>query len=233
VSEVVLVHGTTQSAAGFWRLTDALAQRGHRALTVEVPSAAADSSTAYAELLAGQLPTDLYRPVVAAHSAAGLLLPALAERLDAADQVWMAAAVPDYHGGRSLLDEIRGDPTAVFHPEWVGVDPTGDPVLATYFLFHDADLATLRQALPTLARCDLSAVYSETPPLDPAARASTYLLPSDDRALTRGGMQRMARERLHVEPIEVPGGHNSYVAHADEIADAIDDAAQASRNAQR
>jgi pimeloyl-ACP methyl ester carboxylesterase len=117
VSDVVLVHGTTQSAAGFWRLAGALQRRGHRVLTVEVPSAAADSSTAYAELLAAQLPTDLDRPVVAAHSAAGLLLPALAERLDAVHQVWMAAVVVDYAGGRSLLDEIRGDPTAVFHPE--------------------------------------------------------------------------------------------------------------------
>ncbi len=224
MSEVVLVHGTTQSAAGFWRLAEALQRRGHRVLTVDVPSAGAESSTAYAELLAGQLPTDLYRPVVAAHSAAGLLLPALAERLDAVHQVWLAAAVPDYHGSRSLLDEIRSDPSAVFHPEWVGADPTADPVLATYFLFHDADLATLQQALPTLSRCDLSAVCAETPRIDPAARASTYLLPSDDRALTRVGMLRMARERLHVEPIEVPGGHNSYVAHPEEIAEAIDHA---------
>jgi hypothetical protein len=100
--------------------------------------------------------------------------------------------------------------------------------LATYFLFHDASLATLQQALPTLSRCDLSAVYAETPRTDPAARASTYLLPTGDRALTRAGMQHMARERLHIEPLEVPVGHNSYVAHPDEIADAIDHAAQTS-----
>jgi hypothetical protein len=171
VSEVVLVPGTTQSAAGFWRLTEALQRRGHRVLTVDVPSAAAASSIEYAELLAAQLPDELHRPVLAAHSAAGLLLPALAERLDAYHQVWVAAAVPDYHAGRSLLYEIRADPTAVFHPEWIGADPPGDPVLATYFLFHDASLATLRQALPTVARCDLSAVYAETPPLDPMPRS--------------------------------------------------------------
>jgi hypothetical protein len=98
--------------------------------------------------------------------------------------------------------------------------------LATYFLFHDADLATLRQALPTVSRCDLSAVYAEAPRIDPAARVSTYLLPTDDRALNHAGMQRMARERLSLEPVEVPGGHNSYVAHAEEIATAIDHATQ-------
>jgi hypothetical protein len=43
MSDVVLVHGSTQSAAGFWRLTKALSRRGHRTLTMEVPSAAADT----------------------------------------------------------------------------------------------------------------------------------------------------------------------------------------------
>lgn len=226
----MLVHGSTQSAAGFWRLTEALARRGHRALTVEVPSAAADTSIGYAELLAAQLPSDLHRPVITGHSAAGLLLPALAERLDATHLVWLAAAVADYASGRSLLDEIRADPTAVFHEEWIGVDPTSNAVLATYFLFHDADLATLRQALPTVARCDLTAIYAETPPIDPAGWPSTYLLPIGDRALTRAGMLNMAGERLGVDAVEVPGGHNTYVAHAPEVAQVIDEATRRPAN---
>lgn len=121
---------------------------------------------------------------------------------------------------------MRAEPTAVFTPEWVGIDPTTDPVLATYFLFHDTDLATLRQALPTVSRCDLSAIYAETPTVAPAARSSTYLLPASDRTLTRERMYRMARERLHVDPVEVPGGHNNYVAHAQPIAEAIDQATE-------
>ena len=59
-NDVVLVHGRTQSAAGFDRLVDALERRGHRAVTVDVD---------------------------------GLLLPALAERLDPAHPVWLAAFV--------------------------------------------------------------------------------------------------------------------------------------------
>lgn len=78
--------------------------------------------------------------MVLAHSAAGLLLPALARHLDAVHQIWLAAAVADYPGRRSLLVELQTDPEAMFNPEWLGIDPTSDPVLATYFLFHDADL---------------------------------------------------------------------------------------------
>lgn len=220
MADIVLVHGTTQSATGFWRLVDALQRRGHRAFTVDVPGTRAFSAE-YAELLPAQLPPDLDRPLLAAHSAAGLLLPALAARLNAVRQVWLAAAVVDYAGGRCLLDEIRADPTAVFHDEWLGVDPTTDPVLARYFLFHDTDLATLRRALSTVSRCDLSTVYPEVPRIDPAVRPSAYLLPAEDRALTRAAMYRTARERLHIDPVEVPSGHSNYVAHPEPIAKAI------------
>ncbi|MGH3446512.1 MAG: hypothetical protein ACRDP4_02700 [Nocardioidaceae bacterium] len=95
-------------------------------------------------------------------------------------------------------------------------------------MFHDADLATRQAALPTVARCDLSAMYAEVPTEDPARLPSTYLLPTGDRALTRAGMGRMARERLGVEPGAVEGGHNCYFAHPDKVAEAIMEAARRS-----
>lgn len=151
MSDIVLVHGSTQSAEGFRRLSGALSRQGHRVVAVEIPGGSCSSVDEYAEVLVGQVPRDLERPVVAAHSVAGLLLPALARRLDACHQVWLAAVVANHVGGQSLLAEIGDDPTAVFNPEWLGVDPTTDPVLATYFLFHDADLATCYP--PWTARC--------------------------------------------------------------------------------
>ncbi len=128
MSDIVLVHGTTQSAAGFAPLVDALAPAGLRTICLDVPSGAATSAAGYADLLARQVPDHVHQPIVVAHSAAGLLLPALARRLDARHQVWLAAAVADYAGRRSLLDELRADPTAMFRPEWIGVDPSSDPV---------------------------------------------------------------------------------------------------------
>jgi hypothetical protein len=98
VSDIVLVHGSTQSAAGFAPLANILEAAGHRTICLDVPSGAAATAAGYAELLAPQVPADL-----AAHSAAGLLLPALARRLDARHQVWLAAVVADYVGSRSLL----------------------------------------------------------------------------------------------------------------------------------
>jgi hypothetical protein len=116
---------------------------------------------------------------------------------------------------------VTADPLAVVNHEWLGVDPSTDPVLASYFLFHDADLATLREALSTVAMCDLSAIYAETPVEDPARVRSTYLLPTGDRTLRTDWMARVARERLRVEPTEIPGSHNFYAASADDLAERI------------
>lgn len=227
MADVVLVHGTTQSSSGFRRLINSLDRRGHRAVAVDVPSGAASTSEGYARLLAAQIPAGFDRPLLVAHSAAGLLMPALARELNAAHQVWLAAAVADYVGRRSLLAEIQQGPLDVLNTEWAGIDPTSDPVLATYFLFHDANLATLKEALLTVSACDLSAVYAETPTEDPARISSTYVLPTGDRTLSTTWMRRVARQRLHSEPIEiVAAAHNFYVARPDDVADIIDEAAR-------
>jgi pimeloyl-ACP methyl ester carboxylesterase len=227
VGDVVLVHGTTQSAAGFGGLAAALRELGHRVVAPQIPCGAADSAIAYADLLADALPEGLREPVVVAHSAGGLLLPALAARLGARHQVWLAAAVADHAGGRGFRQELRADPPAVVNPDWIGVDPTTDHEKAASFLFHDADPEQLRVALDTLAVCDIATVYEEVPTLDPAVLPSTYLLPTGDRTLRPAWMARVARERLGVEPLELPGAsHNFYVAIPARTAELIDTAAR-------
>lgn len=58
--------------------------------------------------------------------------------------------------------------------------------------------------------------------MDPAAVASTYLLPTGDRAMRPEWMHRMARERLGIEPVELAGGHNLYGAVPEAVAEVID-----------
>ena len=133
VADLVLIHGSTQSPAKFGPLVAALADRGHRAFTPWIRGEPTASAVEHAEVPAAQLPADLVAPVVLAHSAAGLLLPAVARGLDAVHQIWLAAAVADYPNRRSLLTELQADPQAIVNPEWLDVDPTTDPVVATYF----------------------------------------------------------------------------------------------------
>ena len=82
--------------------------------------------------------------------------------------------------------------------------PSRSRVVASRMVVNTAQVLTvIESASPVCA----------TPPIDPAARASTYLLPVGDRTMPREAMTHMARERLRVGPIELLGGHNNYVAH--------------------
>lgn len=151
MADFVLLHGTTQTAAGWGRISPALRRNGHRVFAIDLASRQQPFYTIadYASLVAELLDDRVRHPIVVAHSASGLLLPTVAATLEAQRQVWIAAIVPDVEGGRSLFEEYAAEPD-LFGPEWVGVDPTADPILATYFLFHDCDLATLRWALSTV-----------------------------------------------------------------------------------
>jgi pimeloyl-ACP methyl ester carboxylesterase len=247
--DFVLVHGTTQSPACWDRLAAALARRGHRAETVDLPTdrpglLAAD----YARLAAGQVGGKVDDPVVVAHSGGGLLLPAVAREVGARHLVWLAAAIPDPEG-RSFRAEIQAAGSEMFSEEWRSLTepPTADPVLAAYFLFHDCDLATLRWGLSTLRLFQPAAVYTQAPgrpgPAAPSAGpgstgpgstgpgstapgstapGSTFVLPLGDRTLRPDWMRSAARDRLGVEPVEIDGGHCPHVSRPEAVAEILD-----------
>jgi hypothetical protein len=50
---------------------------------------------------------------------------------------------------------------------------------------------------------------------------STYLLARDDHAVSPEWSRRAARERLGVEPVELPGGHSPTMARPAELAAAL------------
>jgi pimeloyl-ACP methyl ester carboxylesterase len=215
--DFVLVHGTTQSPAGWDRVSGSLTERGHRAFAVDLPSDQPDLlAEDYARIAAEQVADDVRDPVVVAHSGGGLVLPALGSRLGARHLVWLAAVIPDFQGGRSLLDQIEADLAGMFGtewPRWEGEDPTE----AAYFLFHSCDLATLRWALGTLRTWRPVAAYGE--PAGPAPdMPSTYVLPRDDRTLTPTWMRAAARERLGAAPVEIDGDHCPHVAYSELVA---------------
>lgn len=221
--DFLLVHGTTQSPRGWERLAGALADRGHRVATADLPADRPELGAAeYARLAAEQVTGAVANPVVVAHSGSGLLLPAVGEAVDARRLVWLAAAVPD-PSGASLAEEIGAAPGEVFNPEWVslGEPPTADPVVAAYFLFHDCDLPTLRWALSTLRLFAPAAAYQEAHGAPADGIPSTYVLPRGDRTLRPEWMRAAARQRLGVDPVEIDGGHCPHVSRPEAVADLL------------
>lgn len=158
------------------------------------------------------------KPVVVAHSGSGVLLPAAARKLDARHQVWLAAWVPDPRA--SFTEEIAQHAESAFNPDWIGKDPTTDATVATSFLYHDCDQQTLQWALTTRRLFLPLAAFSEHISLN-SETPSTYIVATDDRTIRPDWQRRMARERLRVEPIEIPSGHCPNVSQPDLLADLL------------
>lgn len=221
--EFVLVHGSTQSPAGWDRLATALSTRGHQIMAIDLPPGRPEWTVAdYAREASGQAGGPTGRRVVVGHSAAGVLLPAIAAATQARAVVWLAAYIPDLVGRHSMAEDIAAHRDAIFHADWLGVDPTGDPGLAVRFLFHDCDQPTRHWALGTLRLFNPGPpVYQHTPSPLPSAITCLSIVPTGDRTLQPAWMRQAARQRLHTEPVEVDAGHCPHVSQPEVIADIL------------
>jgi pimeloyl-ACP methyl ester carboxylesterase len=217
--EFVLVHGTTQSPAGWDRLVGALGARGHRVTLIDLPAGQPEwTVTNYAR----QAGNPAGRRVVVAHSGAGVLLPAIAGAAEASAAVWLAAYVPDLTAGQSMAEDIKARRDDMSHPDWLDVDPTGDPQLAPRFLFHDCDPQTQQWALGTLRLFNPGpAVYQHRPEPLPSPLRCAFILPTGDRTLRPEWMRQAARQRLGVQPAEVGAGHCPHVSRPEKVADIL------------
>jgi hypothetical protein len=173
----------------------------------------------YAELIRRQVGS-IAAAVVLAHSGAGPLLPTTARALDARHQVWLAAWVPD--PGASFVEDTNRHAQAAFNPDWIGKDPTEDDAVAAAFLYHDADDTMLDWALSTRRLFLPLGVYGQRLPLAPEI-PSTYIVATSDRTIRPGWQRQMARERLGVDPIEIPSGHCPNVSQPDRLAELLTD----------
>ena len=214
------MHGTTQSPAGWGRLARVLRAGGHDVTAIDLPVDRPEWTVAdYAREAATQAGEPAGRRVVAAHSGAGMLLPAIAATTRASAIAWLAAYVPDFSGGRSMAEDVRASRDVMFHPDWLGVDPTGDPQLALRFLFHDCDPQTRDWALGTLRLFNPGpAVYQHEPAPLLSGITSSVIVPAGDRTLRPDWMRQAARQRLGVEPVEVDAGHCPHVSQPEAVA---------------
>lgn len=214
MNEFVLIHSTGESPACWARLVEALVRRGHRAATVDLPTDRPELlAQDYAEIARQQVGDD-GAPIVLAHSASGLLLPAASERLGARHQVWLAAWVPDPEA--SFLEEVGRNAPEAFDPDWIGKDPADDAV-AVEFLYHDCDQETIDWALSTRRLFLPQAVYEQRIPFENTI-PSTYVVATLDCTIRPDWQRRMARERLGVSPIEIATGHCPHVSQPERLA---------------
>ncbi len=218
-----LIHGSGQGPGGWRLLVEELERRGHQVLTPAFHLDRTDQGAAWhAQTLAAALERFARASadvVCVAHSASGIYLPLLAERCRPRRMVFLAAFVP--RPGQSVIEQYRADPS-MFNPGWVGANPMDDRV-ALEFVFHDCPADRLDWALSTRIFFYAKRALEEPCPLAawPSVPAS-YVVCADDRTLAPAWQRRAARERLGVEPVELPGGHCPHVSRPEALADALE-----------
>ncbi|NNC12368.1 alpha/beta hydrolase [Planctomonas sp. JC2975] len=204
MADFVLVPGAGCDAEYWGPLAERLADRGHRAVPVQLPCE--DDSCGLVEY-ADRIVDAAYgltAPVIVAHSFGGFSAPLAVARQGVRALVFASAMIPspgekgdDWFGNTGWQAE-SGDFNALFYSDV-------DPRQASVFERHQsATPGSQPWPLPTLPDVPTHA-----------------LIFADDRFFPSGFMRGVVRDRLGIDADTVPGGHLAMLSHPDELATAL------------
>jgi len=221
-----LVHGAYHGSWCWERLIPRLRERGHDALTVDLPCEEPDAGAArYAEAAIDAFASANDDLVLVGHSLGGLTIPVIAERRPAARMVFLCAMLPEPR--RAYDDVARESPDIGLPGPGYGAfqDPPGtsrwQPEAAASWFFSDCDAETAAWAAAHL-RGQCWRITQEVSPLTRWPDApSSYLLGTHDPVINPRWSRRAAPALLGVDPIELDTGHSPFLSAPDVLAAAL------------
>jgi hypothetical protein len=216
----VLMHGAGGRATDWRFVASRLHDAGHQVLAVDLPCDESVGLAAYRDAVVeavGEPPSDL---VLVAQSLSGLVAPLVCEQVPVAHMVLVAAMIP-------APGETGGDWWGnLGHAQALTAQDLPDHSPETLFV-HDVPPQVLAETEPP--RDQTSTLFEEPWPLDAWPEVPTsFLLCRDDRFFPAAWLGPIVRDRLGIEPIEVPGGHAAMLSRPRELADAIVDCSRRS-----
>jgi pimeloyl-ACP methyl ester carboxylesterase len=213
MSTFALIHGAWHGAWCWEPLIPELERRGHRAAAVDLPCDDPSATTMdNAKLVADSLADADDDVVVVGHSLGGITAAVIPLLRPVRRVVFLGALVP--RPGRSLGEVMASEPdttTEAFNalPRHVGEDGsvTWDPAVAGPYFYQACPPDTVAWAAPLL-RTQVWTTTGERCPLDdwPDCELASIVC-ADDEVVTPAWSRRIARDVLHVPPIDLPGGH--------------------------
>jgi pimeloyl-ACP methyl ester carboxylesterase len=206
----------------FWhRLVAELERRGHVAVPVELPTGDESAGlTAYADAVVTAI-GDRAPVVLVAQSMGGLTAPLVCDRADVELLVLLNAMVPrpGETGGDWWKDTGQAEAQAELFAR-LGLDGADDDAV-TYFHDVPAEVTAVAMAQPLTQSMR---PFEEPWPLPAWPDVPTRVLTGrDDRLFPAEFQQRIARERLGLEPDLIPGGHLAALSRPAELADRLED----------
>jgi pimeloyl-ACP methyl ester carboxylesterase len=208
-----------------------LEARGHSAVAPDLPT---DDPGAGAREYAGIVVDalgDCDDVVAVGHSLGGMTVPIVAAMRPVRRMVFLGAMVPapgEVYGEflATQPDALTAAPPPTAY-DGSGVRPprTWEVALDAYYLDVPSDVA--RRAWQRL-RPQSATLFTERCPLEAWPDVpSTYILMTDDRSVSPDWSRRVARARLGVDPIELPGGHSPFLSRPGQLADVLASLAKA------
>jgi pimeloyl-ACP methyl ester carboxylesterase len=218
-----LVHGAWHGAWCWDLLVPELERRGYSAVAMDLPCEDREATFFdYAETVSAAL-GDSSDVVLVGHSLAGMTIPLVALRRPIRLLVFLAALVPDRAG-----EPIEGAPPAeldgafdalVKHEDGSHSWPNVEAVTRT--LYQDCRPDQAAWAFARLRR-QQTALWDGWGPLEQwpkVAMASIHC--ADDRAINPEWSAWLARNRLGVDSMELPGSHSPMLSRPAALADAL------------
>ena len=175
----------------------------------------------YAGVAVAALHDDAADVVVVGHSLGGLVVPLVAERVAARRMVFVAGIVGAPEASLASLADVDADRDEPMQDGDLELDGNGrfrfTDSGARRLLFHDCPAEAVDAAVPRL-RYQRS-LWTQVAHFEEWPRTDTVsVVCDDDRVVNPGWSDRVARERLGVEPVHMPGGHSPFLSRPDELA---------------
>jgi pimeloyl-ACP methyl ester carboxylesterase len=209
----VLIHGA-MGRASHWRLVAVeLEGRGHDVVAMDLPCDQEVGLDAYVAAVVDAIGDRRGGLVLVAQSLAGLIAPLVAAQVPVELMVLVTAMVPrpGESGGEWWVN--------TGHQQAVAAQGLSDDSPETLFT-HDVPADVLAGLEPP--RPQTGTLFEKPWPLDAWPGVPTrYLLCRDDRFFPPEWMRTIVKERLGIEPTEIPGGHCAYLSHPGALADAL------------
>jgi pimeloyl-ACP methyl ester carboxylesterase len=211
----VCLHGAGGHGA-YWDLVAAeLAPLGHEVVAPDLPCDREVGLDAYVDTAVAAIGDRRDDLVLVAQSLAGLVAPLVATRVDVDLMVLVAAMVPR-----------PGEPggewwAATGHEQAFAAQDLPDDSPETVFV-HDVPPEVLAAFPPP--RDQTATLFEEPWPLDAWPDVPTrFIACRDDRFFPAAWLRGVVRDRLGIEPAEIPGGHCAFLSRPRALAAALVD----------
>ncbi|MGH9008357.1 MAG: alpha/beta fold hydrolase [Acidimicrobiia bacterium] len=226
-----LIHGAWHGAWCWDPLIPELERRGHRAVAVDLPcddpaATTMDNAKLVTDALSNAGAGADDGVAVVGHSLGGITAAVVPLLRPVRRVVFLCALIP--RPGRSFGEVMTSEPNATTEefnavPRHVGEggSVTFDPAVVGPFFYQACPPETLASAASRL-RSQVWTTTRETCPLDkwPDCELVTIIC-NDDEVVTPAWSRHLARDVLHVDPIELAGGHFPMIAIPSQLADTL------------